>query len=152
MRFTILISWLFLLSGAATATGPAGESLPPGTLQLHADQLNWKPAAPNLPAGTETAVLEGDPRGEGLFTLRLRAPAGTELAPHTHPQPERVTVIRGAVAVGFGTAFDATRLHVFRAGDYYLNPTGSSHYVRFVEDSVVQVTGQGPWRLDYLTR
>lgn len=151
MRFTIPISWLFL-GLAAMAAEPAGDALPSGTLQLHADQLNWKPAPPNMPAGTETAVLEGDPRVEGLFTLRLRGAAGTQLAPHTHPQPERVTVIRGAVAVGFGADFDAAKLRVFRAGDYYLNPTGSAHYVRFVEDSVVQVTGQGPWRLDYLAR
>lgn len=151
MRRTILIPALFLTL-AAHAAEPPGDSLPTGTLQLHADELNWKPAPSNMPAGTETAVLEGDPRGEGLFTLRLRGPAGTQLAPHTHPQPERVTVIHGAVAVGFGTAFDAARLRVFRAGDYYLNPTGAPHFVRFVEDSVLQVTGQGPWRLDYLAR
>lgn len=150
MRLLTLTLTLGLGLAVAAAEPPIG-SVPPGTIQLGADALNWKPAPPNMPAGTETAVLEGDPRQEGLFSLRLRGPAGTRLAPHTHPQPERVTVISGAVGVGFGARFDAALLRVFRAGDYYVNPPGSPHFVSFVEDSVVQVTGQGPWRLDYLS-
>lgn len=134
---------------AAMAADPVSGT-PPGTIQLARDQLRWNPAPPNMPAGIEIAVLEGDPRVEGLFTLRLRAPAGTRLAAHTHPQPERVTVISGAVGVGFGAVYDQTRLRVFRTGDYYVNPPMSVHFVGFAEESVVQVTGTGPWRLDYL--
>ena len=62
-----------------------------------------------------------------------------------------MTVISGAVGVGFGRHFEPSQLRVFRAGDYYVNPPGSPHFVSFVEDSVLQVTGQGPWRLDYLS-
>lgn len=125
--------------------------VPPGTIQLPQDTLRWQPAPPSMPKGVETVVLEGDPRQPGLFTLRLRAPAGTRLAPHTHPQPERVTVLEGAIGVGFGTVYDQTALTVFRAGDYYVNPPGKPHYVGFAQDSVVQVTGEGPWKLDYLS-
>lgn len=125
--------------------------IPPGTIQLPQDRLRWQPAPPGMPTGVETVVLEGDPRQPGLFTLRLRAPAGTRLAPHTHPQPERVTVLEGAIGVGFGSVYDQTRLKVFSAGDYYVNPPGQPHYVGFARDSVVQVTGEGPWKLDYLS-
>ena len=124
---------------------------PPGTIQLAHDALKWQPGPPSMPKGVETVVLEGDPRGPGLFTLRLRAPAGTRLAPHTHPQPERVTVLEGSIGVGFGPTYDQTRLKVFRAGDYYVNPPGAPHYVSFAADSVVQVTTTGPWKLDYLS-
>lgn len=123
---------------------------PPGAIQLHQESLRWQPGPSTMPKGVETVVLEGDPRGPGVFTLRLRVPAGTRLAPHTHPQPERVTVLEGAIGVGFGPTFDQTRLKVFRAGDYYVNPPGAPHYVSFATDSVVQVTTTGPWKLDYL--
>lgn len=144
---------LRLLAGAgfllATA-GVAGDALPPGTIQLHADHLSWQPAPPTMPKGMESTVMEGSPRGTGSFTMRLRGPAGTQLAPHTHPQPERITVISGKVGVGFGARIDATSLTLFGPGDFYINPPGAVHYVNFVEDSVVQVTGEAPWAIEFV--
>ena len=131
---------------------PTSAENPPGTIQWAAAELRWQPGPANLPKGVETVVLEGDPRKAGLFTLRLRAPAGTRLAPHTHPLPERVTVLEGAIGVGFGRHFDQTQLKVFNAGDYYVNPPLSAHFVSFARDSVLQVTGEGPWGLDLLPR
>lgn len=123
---------------------------PGSAIGIHAGSENWKPAPPTMPAGVEMAILEGDPRQPGLFSLRIRAPAGTQLAPHTHPAPERVTVISGSVGVGFGTVFDAAAVSVYRAGDYYVNPPGVAHYVSFPGPAVLQVTGEGPWVLEYL--
>lgn len=135
--------------GAATA-GLAADANPPGTIQLKGQALNWQAAPANLPRGFEVAVLEGSPRaGSGLFTMRLRGPAGSRLAPHTHPQPERITVISGKVGVGFGKTFDPAALALFGPGDFYVNPPGALHYVSFVEDSVVQVTGEAPWAIDF---
>lgn len=135
----------FVLAAPLTAGAP-----PPGAIQAHADGLTWKPAPPSLPAGSESTVLEGDPRNPGLFTLRIRVPAGTRLLPHTHPRAERITVLSGALGLGFGTRFDPGALRVFRAGDYYVNPPGVPHYLSFAEDTVVQITTDGPWGLDYL--
>lgn len=136
-----------LLLGAVAV---AGDALPPGTIQIHGDQLSWQPAPPTMPKGMETAVLEGSPRLAGPFTMRLRGPAGTQLAPHTHPQPERITVISGKVGVGFGERIDTAQLKLFGPGDFYVNPPGSVHYVSFIEDSVVQVTGTAPWAIDFV--
>ena len=145
---SILVA-LAVVVGAAIADG--GDA-PPGAIRHHAAALAWKPASAPLPPGMETTVLEGDPRSaDGIFTLRLRAPAGARLAPHTHPLPERVTVIEGAIGVGFGSGYDAKRLHIFRAGDYYVNPPGVAHFVTFVEDAVVQVTGHGPWGVEWVS-
>jgi quercetin dioxygenase-like cupin family protein len=141
---------LAALACAVPATGADAPAAPSAAIQIDAGQLVWRAAPPSLPAGIETAVLEGDPRAAGVFTMRLRAPAGTRLAPHTHPQPERVTVLAGAIGVGFGTRHEASRLKMFRSGDFYVNPPGQPHFVEFGEDSVIQVTGEGPWKLDYL--
>lgn len=149
MPFSPRIVLLALLL-TCSVTGAVAQPLPPGTLQVDGASLDWRAAPPGMPAGIQTAVLEGDPRQAGAFTLRLRAPAGVQIAPHTHPSPERVTVLSGAIGVAFGTHADAGPLRVFRGGDFYLNPPGAPHHVRFVEDSVIQITGQGPWKLDYL--
>ncbi len=134
------------LAGAFAAT--AEDRVPPaGTIQHHASKLAWRPAPVSMPAGTRIAVLEGDPKSEGMFTLRLQVPAGSRLPPHWHPRDERVTVLSGRVGVGFGNRFDTTRLRYFRAGDYYVNPAHSPHFVFFPEASEVQITGLGPWQV-----
>ena len=83
------------------------------------------------------AVLEGDPKKEGIFTMRLRMPAGAKVPPHWHPRPERVTILSGDVRVGFGDAWDDGALHAFHAGDFYVNPAMSHHFVFFAKDVLV---------------
>lgn len=117
------------------------------SIRLDETQIPWAAGPASLPPGAQAAVLEGNPQGEGLFTLRLRLPAGTRLEPHWHPRPERVTVLSGAVGLGFGDSFDPTQLRVFRVGSYYLTPPGLHHYVAVPEDTVLQITTHGPWQL-----
>ncbi len=131
-------------------TGVAAAATPPGAIQQLADSIAWHAAGPNLPPGTQAAVLEGDPKKEGLFTMRLRIPAGTRLAPHWHPRDERVTVLEGTVMVGFGDVADETSGSRFTKGSFYVNPAKSHHYVWFPEASVIQITAIGPWELHYL--
>jgi quercetin dioxygenase-like cupin family protein len=126
------------------------HALPKGSLQYHGRDIAWRDAPSPMPEGVEMAVLEGNPRAAGLFTLRLRVPRGTVIEPHWHPKDERVTVLAGKVGVGFGEVFDKDRLRYFEPGSYYLNPAGSRHYVHFARDSEVQVTGFGPWEVHYL--
>jgi quercetin dioxygenase-like cupin family protein len=100
-----------------------------------------------LPAGAEVAVLEGDPKGEGLFTMRVRLPAGSKLAPHWHPRPERVTVLSGSIGIGYGEVFEPAKLRLFRAGSYYMTPPEVRHFGACFEETVVQITTHGPWQL-----
>lgn len=57
------------------------------------DGLTWKDGPPTLPAGAKFAVLEGDPTKPGPFAFRVKVPDGYRIPPHTHPKPERMTVI-----------------------------------------------------------
>ena len=109
----------------------------------------WKDAPPSMPKGTKIAVLEGDTRSAGMFTVRLRVPAGSVIAPHTHPRPERVTVLSGRVRVGFGTKIDSTGT-VFTAGGFYVNPPNDPHFLVIEEETVLQLTCEGPWELIYV--
>ena len=114
------------------------------------DTIVWKDAPPGLPAGSKIAVLEGNPKEYGLFTLRVRVPAGATLAPHMHPRDERVTVLSGAVELGFGSKADRSSTRRYGAGSFYVNPPNVAHYIFFPEETVLQMTGQGPWEIKTL--
>ncbi len=136
-----------LLLAAAAVQAGGGPQLPAGAIQHPVEQMQWKPGPAALPPGTQVMVLEGDPKAEGLYTMRLKVPAGTRIPPHTHPRDERVTVLAGRVGVGFGETFDEGALRFFSSGSYYVNPADAAHFVTFPEESVVQITGLGPWEV-----
>ena len=128
----------------ALAAGPP----PPETIQVKAASIVWKDGPPALPKGTKMAVLEGDPKQAGIFTMRLRIPAGSKVMPHWHPRAERVTVLSGQVTIGFGDTWSDADMRSFGAGDFYVNPAESHHFVAFPRTSVIQITGEGPWELN----
>jgi quercetin dioxygenase-like cupin family protein len=138
-----------LLLSACGAHGAAVS--PPQPIGIDVAEVRYAPAPPNLPKGVQMAVLEGDPKRAGMFTLRLRVPAGFSLIPHTHPAAERVTVLAGAVQVGFGTALDPAKTRTYPAGSFYINPPGLAHFVLSPRGADLQITAMGPWRADFLS-
>jgi quercetin dioxygenase-like cupin family protein len=114
------------------------------------DKLKWKEGPPSLPKGAMVAVLEGDPNKEGPFVFRVKVPDGYRIPPHTHPKPERVTVISGTFHLGMGDTFDAKKGDALPAGTYGTWPAGMKHYVWVKGETVVQFHGDGPWEIRYL--
>ncbi|MBA4066569.1 MAG: cupin [Isosphaera sp.] len=96
------------------------------------------------------AVLEGDPNKPGPFVFRVKVPDGYKIPPHTHPKPERVTVISGTFNLGMGEKFDATTTEALPTGTYGTWPAGKKHYVWVKDETVVQFHGDGPWEIVYL--
>lgn len=142
-----------VLAGCAQPQDPVGEmSFPEGSVQhvVRAGEIQWKPTPPNLPPGSEMAVLEGDPRGNALFTVRFRTYTDMIVPAHSHPVNERVTVLQGRAAVAFGP--DATRETgtEFGPGDYYVNAHGAVHTIWLDSATILQITGIGPWTLDFV--
>ena len=136
---------------AAEEAKPELEApVPDPQLLVRNEDVVWKPCPPNLPEGCEMAVLEGDPRKPMLFTVRFRATKGFLMAPHSHPNNERVTVISGEVGVGFGDKVDKAKGQVYKPGDYYVNAKGANHFVWTDKSTILQVTGIGPWKADFL--
>ncbi len=127
------------------------QELPKGAIRIFPESINWGDAPPSLPAGAKVFILEGNPMQEGIFTMRVKFPPYYKLPAHTHPKDERVTVLEGAVYVGFGNAMDTANAQKFSVGSYYLNPVNEAHYVFTGEEGVIfQVTGLGPWGLEYI--
>jgi quercetin dioxygenase-like cupin family protein len=130
------------------AAAKSSSTPPSGALQFDANSVVFRPAPPGMPKGVAMAVLEGDPRQPGIFTLRLKAPPGFLLPPHTHPTEERVTVLAGSIAVGFGGSVERASARKFGVGAFYVTPPGVAHYVFSDEGVTVQITGIGPWKVE----
>ena len=96
------------------------------------------------------AVLEGDPKREMLFTVRFRTGNEFEMKPHWHPRNERVTILEGKIGVGFGDEIDRENVTWFGPGDYYVNAQGAHHFVLADGPAVLQITGIGPWKANFL--
>lgn len=147
----IAASVLNVLPASAADQRQNKTQLPEGTIQVMPSEIVWKDAPPTMPPGTQSAVLEGSPKETGIFTLRLKLPPNSRLATHWHPRPERVTVLEGALFVGFGETPNPAIGTRFGPGSFYINPANSHHYVWSEADgATVQITGEGPWEIKFV--
>jgi quercetin dioxygenase-like cupin family protein len=119
-------------------------------LSVRPSEVQWKDGPPGLPKGSKFAVLEGGPAQAGYFSMRLKFPAGFRIPPHTHPQPERLTVIEGTYLVGQGSKVDDAAMSEWPAGSYITTPAGTPHYTLAKTDVVIQLTTVGPWGIHFL--
>ena len=130
--------------------GIAERALAQEHFVFSAEKIEWKEAPASLPAGAKVAVLRGDPTQPGIFTMRLRFPAGYIVSPHWHTQDEHVTVISGALLIGDGERFDASRLETVTPGNLMVMPATHRHFARFDQETVLQLHGIGPWVVSYV--
>jgi hypothetical protein len=115
------------------------------------DQIKWGPAPPSLPPGSELAVLEGDPSKPGVpFTFRAKFPDGYKVMPHWHPTDERVVVLQGSLGLGLGDKFNPSAGHELPTGSYASMPKGVRHYAWGIGETVIQVSGIGPFEIHYV--
>jgi len=113
--------------------------------------LKWMDAPPGLPAGGKMAVLSGDPGKKGMFTIRLQAPAGYKIPPHTHPTSEYLTIVSGTMNVGMGEKFDEAAGKEVPTGGYVVLPAGMAHYAWSTSgEAVVQISSMGPFQIKYV--
>jgi quercetin dioxygenase-like cupin family protein len=143
-KLTTIAALLLTGTLAMTSTHAAlaqGESNP---------EIKWGPAPAVFPSGAQMAVMQGDPSGTGLFTVRLRLPNGYKLPPHTHPTDEHVTVISGNFLVGMGKTFDASKTMALKPGGFVTAPANEAHYAVARGATVVQVHAMGPFAMTYV--
>ena len=151
IAFANCVVLLSFLSGCAQS-GVGEFDFPEGVVQhaVPSAEIAWRPCPPNLPSGCKIAVLEGDPKAPGLFTVRFRLTDDFVMPPHTHPKDERVTVLAGRMAVAFGAGVTRADAREFGPGDYYVNARDAVHTVWAEKSSEIQITGVGPWEADFV--
>ena len=113
------------------------------------DTLQWFPD-PSLPNGAVVSPLAGDPSKAGPFLVYVKLPAGSVIAPHTHPYAEVVTILKGSAGNGFGKSFDKAKGSVLSAGSSMLLPAGHAHYMWSDEEVVALLVASGPWNITYV--
>jgi quercetin dioxygenase-like cupin family protein len=152
LSLILLPAALATLSGCL-AGGPTGNmTFPAGEVQhvVRSDEIQWQACPPGLPPGCEITILEGNPKQADLFSVRFNSTQLLYLPAHTHPKDERVTILKGSVAVAFGKDAKRADAKEFGAGDYYVNARNAVHSVWVEKGTILQITGIGPWRVDYV--
>jgi quercetin dioxygenase-like cupin family protein len=146
----ILVAFSLALSVSIAAAQGQPSQTPPHAVIILADQVSWSPGPPSLPPGAQAAVLEGNPKEAGPFTMRLSFPDGYRIPAHSHPAVERVTVVEGTFRVGMGDKFDASALTPLPAGTFAALQPGTRHFAQAQGKTIVQLNGVGPWKLNYV--
>ena len=82
--------------------------------------------------------------------LRLNMPEGYRVPPHTHPVDEIVTVISGTFSLGMGETADQSKAQALPAGTFFALPPGTAHYAFTDQETVIQISTIGPWKLTYI--
>jgi hypothetical protein len=116
---------------------------------LNAADLQWGPAPPELPKGAQLAVMHGDPTKAGPFAMRIKAGDGYKIPPHWHTRDEELTIISGTFILHMGDTMTADP-HTLTAGAYHFLPGKMHHAAEFKGETIVQVTGMGPFDIHYL--
>jgi len=137
-----------LLIAFLAAAVPAAETERP--VLVNATELRWEAAPATLPAGAKLAVLFGDPGLPGPFTIRLSMPAGYKIPPHSHTKDESVTVITGRLYLGMGDKADPAVAEPLKEGGFHHHPARARHFVFTKAATVAQITGEGPFDIQYL--
>jgi quercetin dioxygenase-like cupin family protein len=144
----VVVRTLLVVAALALSLQPALAQQAPHVM-VNADEVKWKEAPPILP-GAQISVLYGDPAKDGVFVMRLKFPANYRVPAHTHPVDEIVTVISGEFNIGMGREFDKAQTKPYKAGGLVAMPPGTEHFVYTDEETIIQISTQGPWALNFV--
>ena len=148
MRKFLILFIVSLLTFAGVTASQGGEASP--HVLTNPSDIQWGDPPAVFEKGARFAVMSGDPGAEGLYTVRLKLPAGYKIAPHWHPTDEHVTVLSGKLALGMGETFDTDAMSDIETGGYVLLPANMRHYAMAQTDAVIEVYGPGPFVLTYV--
>jgi hypothetical protein len=95
------------------------------------------------------AVIVGHPSEPGPCVIRVKAPGGTKLMPHRHPEHRIYPVMSGVFYIGLGDRFDSDKVQAFPPGTVTVLPGHTSHvHCAKSGEYVTQITAIGPLGLE----
>ena len=134
----------------AIAPGMVVDVGPEEHLVYRPEDVDWQDGPASLESGAMYAVLEGDLDRSEVFTMQIKMPDGFQIAPHWHPNVERVTVLSGVFYLGSGDEMDMDAAERLEAGTYTSMPPEMRHYAFTEGRTIIQLTTIGPWVINYL--
>lgn len=114
-----------------------------------ADVKYEDPPAGMMPPGIKMAVLEGDPAQAKTYTIRLKLGPGAKVPVHSHSMGERFTIISGKTKFAMGDTWNDAELKELKTPAIGLIPRNQNHYAMATQDTVVQLSGVGPFDMKY---
>lgn len=148
--FTICLAFAF---PATHAQQPSKSASTKNAMQVCETNLTWSDTKPPMLPGAKIAIVEGNPKTEGHFTIRVKFPPYYKIPPHIHPVDERTTVLKGTISIGFGDVLDTLNAKKVTEGCFYLNPAGVHHYAfTSGEETEIQISTNGPWGLELIEK
>lgn len=155
MRKTLLAVALACLAAPAFAADTGmGKSksmgMGMGMTTMNKEDMKWMDTEAPLPKGAKTAILQGDLSKPGVFTVRLMAPANYKVPAHWHSKDESLTVLSGTLYFGEGDKIEMQGAHALKAGGFHHVPAKTHHYIFTKAPVLLQVTGEGPFDMNYI--
>jgi quercetin dioxygenase-like cupin family protein len=145
-RICALVAALAVVGTARVYSQDKKDTADPHKI-VHFGDLKWTP----LIKGCDLALVDGDPNAEGVpFVVRIRFTDGSKIPAHWHPTDENVTVLKGALLVGMGDAFDEAKLQTMNVGNFVSIPKEMHHYAMGKGETIVQVHGAGPFKVNWV--
>lgn len=142
---------VLMLVAASTAAAQA-QAGADAMATVSSGAITWTDAkVPGFDPGMKLAVLNGNPEGNGLYTLRLSFPDAYRFPAHWHPNAEHVTVLQGTLLLAMGDRAQDSGLQTYGAGDYLYLPGQKPHFGGVRGVTVVQLHGQGPFAINLAT-
>jgi hypothetical protein len=90
--------------------------------------------------------VAGDMDKPGLpFVIRIHHDPGYIVLPHTHPEDENITVLKGSWSLGIGPRLKMSELKPMELGAFGFVPKNMQHFGYAKVETVLQVHGIGPF-------
>jgi len=147
---SLIYTCALLASAAALNAGALGQEKTEAGADhkiVRSGDLKWAP----IMKGCDLAPVSGDPGADGTaFVLRIRCVDGVNIPAHWHPTDESLNVLKGTFLVGRGEKFEETKLTTMNVGNFALMPKEMRHYARCKGETIVQVHGTGPFKVNWV--
>ena len=99
-----------------------------------------------IPSEQWIEKVSGDMDKPGLpFVIRIHHDAGYVVLPHTHPEDENITVLKGSWALGMGRRVKMSELEPMELGAFGFVPKKMAHFGYAKVETILQVHGIGPF-------
>jgi quercetin dioxygenase-like cupin family protein len=127
------------------------SSAGPGGFQSYPARRDRVATISGVPASGAACRRRRSSLEPGPYVIRVKAPGGTKLMPHKHPEDRIYTVMSGVFYIGLGEEFDGDKVKAYPPGSVIVLPgeTWHFHWAKSGE-YVTQVTAIGPLGLEYL--